>query len=344
MPSPPLGPLLLRSSLHETIWGGQRLATVAGKRLPLGTVIGESWETAIDSVVREGPLAGNTLAEVVDLYGVELIGARAEAVYGPRFPLLAKFLDANQWLSVQTHPDDTYAAQREHGKLGKTEAWYILHAEPGAQLVYGLSRPASSDEVRAAIAQSRLEELLQYIPARAGDVIFVPPGTVHAIGAGVVLYELQEYSDVTYRLYDYGRLQANGLPRELHVEEGLAVMRFEPSGPGRVKPVSLALPNAGARGEQRLLVGCHYFLEEELAFHGKIAARTAPTSCVVLTAIGGSCEIRTVHGAVELAHGDTAVLPACLGEYMLESSGVRLMRSSVPEADDELLAQWRQAQ
>lgn len=342
--SPTLGPLLLQSSLHETIWGGQRLATIAGKRLPAGAHIGESWETANDSVVREGPHAGMRLDELVERHGAALIGTRAEQLHGRRFPLLAKFLDANQKLSVQAHPDDEYAAAHEGGKLGKTETWYILHAEPGAQLVHGVSRPTSPQEVREAIAQNRLEDLLRHIPAHAGDVIFVPAGTVHAICEGITLYELQEYSDVTYRLYDYGRLQADGSPRELHVEKGLSVMRFEPPKVSAVRPVSLDAPHSAGESERRALVGCRHFLMEELRVRGTLTATTTPSSCVILTALEGSCAVSSEAGGVTLLCGDTAVLPACLGAYTIEASNACLIRSSVPEEDDSSLARWRAAQ
>lgn len=343
-PSPNLGPLLLQGSLHETIWGGQRLATIAGKALPAGAAIGESWETATESVVREGPCAGMRLGDLVDRYGADLIGSRAAEVYGLRFPLLAKFLDANQKLSVQVHPDDTYAAAHENGKLGKTETWLILHAEPDAQLVYGLARPVSAREVRAAIAANTLDELLHHIPARAGQVIFVPAGTVHAICGGVALYELQEYSDVTYRLYDYGRRQADGTPRDLHVEQSLDVMRFDTAAPGEVKPLRVELPPSATGGEWRVLVGCRYFLEEELRFEGAITTATAPTSCVILTVLDGTCALSSSAPTTQLARGDTIVLPASLGEYTLTTAGVRLIRSSVPRDSDETLLRWRQAQ
>ena len=199
-----------------------------GKSLPDGALVGESWETAVESVVCNAPYTGMTLGEMTARLGESLLGHRAVAMFGQRFPLLAKFIDARQWLSVQVHPDDVYAAAHEHGKLGKTEMWYILHAEAGAQVVYGLKREASRDEVRAAIQRNRLEDLLHMAEVTAGDVIFVPAGTVHAIGGGITLYELQEYSDVTYRLYDYGRLQANGQPRELHIDASLEVMRMVP--------------------------------------------------------------------------------------------------------------------
>lgn len=334
-------PLLLDASLHETIWGGRELELI-GKRLPAGARVGESWETAVESVVRVGAHRGRALGELVGELGERLIGWRAHAVYGPRFPLLTKFIDAHDWLSVQVHPDDAYAALHESGKLGKTEMWLVLRAEPGAKLAYGLRRPASPAEVRAAVAATRLEELLQTFEPRPGDVIFVPAGTVHAIGGGILLYELQEYSDVTYRLYDYGRIQPNGRPRELHVERALEVMRFAPHGPGRVVTPSFGVPSASA--QRHILSACRYFVAEELQLTGRLPAATDPASCEILTVLAGACAIQTSAGEWPLALGDTAVLPAALGPYTLSGREARLVRSYVPREDDPALARWRAAQ
>ncbi|HZC08181.1 MAG TPA: type I phosphomannose isomerase catalytic subunit, partial [Ktedonobacterales bacterium] len=337
-----LGPIKLRASLHETIWGGQRLSTVAGKTLPPDKRIGEAWETALDSRVVTTPHADLTLDELVTRYGAALLGSRTLAVYGPRFPLLAKFIDAHDWLSVQAHPDDAYAAAHEDGKLGKTETWYILSAEPGAQIVYGLAHASSPEEVRAAIASNTLEPLLRTLEAHAGDVIFVPAGTIHAIGAGVTLYELQEYSDVTYRLYDYGRLQANGQPRELHVERALDVIRYAPAYAAPITPVTLPVqPGLTAR---RALVACRYFVEEELTVAGTMREPACPSSCRILTVLQGELEIVTEAEqggpqgeTVRLGTGETAVLPACLGDVQFSGSAT-LVRSYVPKPDDPTLA------
>ena len=332
-----LGPIQLRASLHETIWGGENLRALAGKDAPQGKRIGESWETALDAVAVNPPYAGQTLGALTEQHGAALIGARALEVFGARFPLLTKFLDAQARLSVQVHPNDAYAAAHEGGKLGKTEVWYILHAEPGAQVVYGLSHEATQDEVRYAIATNTLEDLLHGVTVKPGDVIFVPAGTVHAIGAGVVLYELQEYSDITYRLYDYGRLQANGRPRELHIEQGLAVMRYQPHEMERVTPL--------ARDDRRrILVACRYFVLEEVALAGELAGAIRPNSCQIITVLAGQCAIASPAGNVTLGHGETAVLPASLGAHSLAGSDARILRAWVPDADDADLAAWRDAQ
>lgn len=335
------GPMKLRASLHETIWGGQRLADVAGKELAAGALVGESWETALDALVVEGPFVGQTLGEAVDALGGELIGARAVEVFGLRFPLLAKFIDAQQWLSVQTHPNDQYAAEHEYGKLGKTECWYILGAEPGAKIVYGVRHPVTPEDVRIAVNANRLEDLLYSVEVRPGDAVFVPAGTVHAIGAGVTLFELQEYSDVTYRLYDYGRIQPDGQPRELHLERALDVMRYEPSPNHAVTPVTLA---SDAHVTRRALVACDYFVEEELAIRDSVQGSVSESSLHILVALDGECVLETPDSdAMVIARGETVTLPAGLGSYTL--SGVaRLIRAYVPEADDEALALWRAAQ
>lgn len=335
------GPMKLRASLHETIWGGQRLRDLAGKALPADRFIGESWETAVDSQIVEGPHSGEPLSAAVEAYGAEMLGRQVVSIYGIRFPLLAKFLDAQQWLSVQTHPDDIYAAQYEGGKLGKTEAWYILDAAPGSQIVYGVNRPVTREEVRAAVEATRLEDLLLAVEVAAGDVIFVPAGMVHAIGAGVALFELQEYSDITYRLYDYGRIQANGRPRELHVERALDVMRYEPSPVVKVKT---CLMSADDGAERRTLVACDYFVEEELRVWERFEGEVTDASLQILTVLDGACVLRTHETPVmRLALGDTVVLPAGMGAYMLEG-GSRLIRAYVPESGDETLARWREAQ
>jgi mannose-6-phosphate isomerase len=331
----------LHASLHETIWGGQRLRESVGKTLPEGQLIGESWETAEDARISEGPYAGSTLAAVVTAEGAEFIGRRAAAIYGVRFPLLAKFLDAHQWLSVQVHPDDAYAAEHEGGKLGKTECWYILHADPGAQIIYGVVRPVSSAEVRAAIERVELEALVQTVEVAPGDAILVPAGTVHAIGAGIVLFELQEYSDVTYRLYDYGRLQANGKPRALHVDRGLDVMIYAPSSVVKVTPIAADMDGAGAR---RILVACDYFVEEELRISGQNSGEVTDSSLVILANLEGEYTLQGGAGAaMTVQRGETVVLPAGMGSYTMTGQA-RIIRAYVPEADDAVLLAWRVAQ
>ena len=226
-------PLLLEGSLHETIWGGQGLEIV-GKRPPAGAASVNPGRPPWRASCAWARTVWRTLGELVDEWGEQLIGWRARAVYGPRFPLLTKFIDAHEWLSVQVHPDDAYAARHEGGKLGKTRCGSCCAREAGRAARFGLKRAASPAEVRAVIAATHLEELLCTFEPRPGDVVFVPAGPSTPLAAASCSYELQEYSDVTYRLYDYGRIQADGRPRALHVARALDVMRFAPHAPARV--------------------------------------------------------------------------------------------------------------
>ncbi len=338
-----LYPLRLQASLHETIWGGRRLERDGWKQLPAGDApIGEAWETEVSTVVQNGPFAGKTLGEVKEELGEALLGWQASAIFGPRFPLLAKFIDANAQLSVQVHPKDAYADLHEGGKLGKTEFWYILGAEPGASIVYGFQAPTSKAEVAQAIGEVTLDRLLHVEPVQAGDVVFVPAGTVHAIGSGVLLYELQEYSDVTYRMYDYGRLTASGKPRELHIERSLDVAHYNPAGRVKIQPVPLT---NGQGYEERCLVACRYFLTREIQLkEGAIASGTTDGSCIILTCLGE--EVCVAYGddlrdSERITRGETMILPAELGQYQLEGQGALLL-SYVPAPEDEAWRRWQE--
>ena len=335
-------PLRLRASLHETIWGGRGLERDGWKQLPPGdTAIGKSWETEISNVIQNGPYAGKTLGTLVEELSVLLLGKQAFAIFGQHFPLLAKFIDANAQLSVQVHPKDSYAAWHEDGKLGKTEFWYILTAEPGARIVYGFKTPTDRAEVTQAIQDVTLDRLLHEEYVQAGDIIYVPAGTVHAIGSGVMLYELQEYSDVTYRMYDYGRLSASGKPRELHIERSLDVAHYEVPRQIKMKPVSLANTYGY---EDRCLIACRYFLTRELQLkeHATIEG-TTKSSCIIISCLGEKAQIFYGNGLKNrksISRGETMVLPAALGRYRLSGKGP-LLFSYVPEPTDEVWRQWR---
>ena len=342
-----LYPIRLEASLHETIWGGRRLERDRWKTLPPSSPIGEAWETEVSTIIQNGPYAGKTLGSLVEDSGVALLGAQSIAIYGNRFPLLAKFIDANAKLSVQVHPDDTYATHYENGKLGKTECWYILAAEPGATIVHGFKAPTTRSEVQDAIECGTLEGLLHEEVVTAGDVIFVPAGTVHAIGSSVMLYELQEYSDITYRMYDYGRRTVSGAPRELHIERSLDVAHYVPSARVKFTPTPLA---GGAGYDERCLAACPYFVTREITFKetlnhiGYMKGGTGG-SCIILTSLGADVVVRYGHSLEESEHlprGQTMILPAVLGNYCIEGTGT-LMFSYVPSPEDEAWQIWKAA-
>lgn len=323
--------------------------------LPPGDVlIGEAWETEVSTIAENEPYTGKTLGTLVAELGPALLGEQAIAVFGHRFPLLAKFIDANAKLSVQVHPDDSYAAHYEGGQLGKTEFWFILAAEPDASIVHGFQAPTSQAHVQQAIEDGTLETLLHEERVSTGDVIFVPAGTVHAIGSGVLLYELQEYSDITYRMYDYGRPTAAGTPRELHIERSLAVSHYGVSSQVKMQPVSLA---GGPGYTERYLVACRYFITRELCFSAPDEHQTVCTghsskgalqgythdSCIILSSLGARVQVsygEELRSSELLAPGQTMVLPAALGNYTIEGSGT-LLSSSVPSPNDEAWNIWK---
>ena len=342
-------PIRLEASLHETIWGGRRLEQDGWKSLPTSDIaIGEAWETEINTIAQNEPYKGKTLGRLVEELGDALLGEQAIAIYGQRFPLLAKFIDAHTKLSVQVHPNDEYAATYENGKLGKTEFWYILAAEPNATIVHGFKTPTTPAQVQQAIEHVALEELLHEETVSAGDVIFVPAGTVHAIGSGVMLFELQEYSDITYRLYDYGRLTTNGTPRALHVERSLAVANYTQSS--RVKAQPVPLPTHGNYAD-RCLAACQYFVTREITLkqqnnstYGYMKGKTEG-SCILLSSLGADIQVRygnRLASCERLSRGQTMILPAALGPYILEGTGT-LLFSYVPTPNDEAWSLWEAA-
>ena len=225
-----LTPLKFRPQYFEKIWGGQKLHTILGKDFGSLDNCGESWEVSgiagKESEVAAGvPLEGNTLPELVEVYMGDLVGEKVYDEFGNDFPLLVKFIDAQDVLSVQVHPDDALA-QRRYGTNGKTEMWYVLQADAGSGLYVGFKKGVTKEDYQRALAEGGVEQLLEFYPVTAGDVFFIPAGTVHAIGKGVLLAEVQQSSDCTYRVFDWNRVDASGKSRELHVEEALEALHF----------------------------------------------------------------------------------------------------------------------
>jgi mannose-6-phosphate isomerase len=320
-----LPPLALERRLESRIWGGNTLGPWLG--LPDAPPnLAESWQVYEHNRVAGGPHAGRTLADLVGEYGAALVGTHSFERFGADFPLLAKFIDAADHLSVQVHPDDAYAHNVEAatGFHGKTEAWYILRAEPGADLIHGLARTSSRDELSAALANGSLLGLLRRVPARAGNTIFVPAGTIHAINAGIMLFEIQQKSDLTYRVYDYDRRDAQGRPRELHIERALDVTSYDASPPAVVAPRPID-------SVRTLLVECPYFIMERWQLAAPLAAAADPASFEILTAIDGGGELAWANGSRRLARGESIVLPASLGAYRLTPTpSTTLLRCCLP--------------
>ncbi len=233
-----LYPLKFKPVYIDKIWGGHKIQTELNHVEAPPQQCGEAWVLSgvpgNQSVVTNGPLKGNKLNELVEVFMADLVGEKMFTEYGEIFPVLIKFIDANDWLSVQVHPDDDLAEKR-HKSFGKTEMWYILQAEKDSHLICGFNKLLSREEYEKSVEQGTLKRLLNYEPVKAGDAFFIPAGRVHALGPGILLAEIQQTSDITYRIYDWDRLDAAGLPRELHTKEAIAAIDFSPCHNSRVE-------------------------------------------------------------------------------------------------------------
>ncbi len=324
-----LPPLIFSPIYRHYLWGGRRFESFLARQLDQAGPYAESWELvdrgADQSVVRAGPLAGQRLGSLLREHPVELLGT---ATQPPAFPLLFKFLDAHKVLSVQVHPDDEAAANRTPPDRGKTEAWYVVEAEPGSRIYAGLQPGVDRRTLTEAIRAGGGEDLLHVIQPAAGDCIFIPAGTVHAIGAGLVVAEIQQSSDVTFRLFDWNRVDANGQPRPLHLEEGLAAARCN----GPVEPVRKQPTDDPA---VKRLVDCAYFSFDEVT--PAASWQTAGGACEFLAILAGEIRLPDCWNLPPLRRGDCLLLPAAVEPQMLTCQAdprgdSRLLRVTVPAA------------
>ena len=328
-----LCPARLEPIFSPRPWGARTLAPLFPEKSNLAEPLGEAWMTGVECRFASGPFAGQKLGDVWPTLPAAWTGTKISAGDAP-FPLLVKFIFADEKLSVQVHPDDDYAARYEKaaGGRGKTEMWYAIHARPGAEVLAGLKPGVTPEIFKRAIEDGSAEDCLQHVSLRAEEAIFVPAGTAHTIGAGLVLCEIQEYSDLTYRVFDYNRRDAQGRPRELHVEKALQVIRFGEQRGGKIEPARI---KRGGTTET-FFVACRYFAVEKLEFVEKVAAATAPEHFGLLTFLEGRGAIRWGGESVEYAPAQTWLLPAALGAYHL-APGERtsLLRAYVPTSLDE---------
>ncbi|GAB6138550.1 type I phosphomannose isomerase catalytic subunit [Halanaerobaculum tunisiense] len=310
-------PLKFEPVYKEKIWGGSALATEFGRDLSSDS-IGESWEVAAhkngSSQITNGEFAGQELMEVIEQAGVKILGEEAQAEDYQKFPLLIKLLDANDKLSVQVHPDNEYAARQEEGELGKTEMWYVLTAEEGAKLVYGIQPTVTREKFAADIEAGELEGDLVEVEVEAGDVLFIPTGTVHAIEEGILLAEIQQNSDTTYRVYDWDRVGQDGTSRELHIDSALDVIEFGNTPPSKVE--GLEIEEAGVTRE--MLVACPYFITETLDIDDSYQTSAQGDRFYVLMGLEGESNIVYQDGNISLTAGETVLIPASLGNYEIE--------------------------
>ncbi len=303
--------MLLRPAYKDYIWGGTRLKSEYGKKTNM-TPLAESWECSVHpdgpSVIVSGEFKGQTLAEVLDAHP-EFIGSKAKDT---GFPVLIKFIDAAQDLSVQVHPDDEYAEINENQR-GKTEMWYILDAKPGAELICGFSHNVTPEQLKRSIAEGTLSKHLQHVKVHRGDVFLIPAGTVHAIGEGILLAEIQESSNLTYRVYDYDRTDKNGNKRELHFDKAIEVMDMKKYPDVRQKPRYINFRNGCSR---EILCRCRYFDTERILISMGLDFSVMDTSFQVLLCAEGSGGITcgNMEKPLRFKRGDCLFIPAGIGK------------------------------
>lgn len=320
-------PLILEPSYKDYIWGGSRIPSTFQRTLPPG-IYAESWElsdrTDGMTTVENGPLHGTTLASCVARFGHDILG---HATCQSSMPILVKLIDARDRLSIQVHPDNESAA----GGSGeaKTEAWHVLAAEPGSHVYAGLKPGTDRSTFLTALNAGKLETCLNTIPVQPGDTIFIPGGRVHAIGAGLLLLEVQQNSNTTYRVYDWGRVGHDGKPRELHVEQALRVIRWQDTAPVKTTPWSVT---NGPHVTSTILAECPFFRLERVELGGPFEVHHNGAGFHTLFTLETAVRLETMEGTVEVPRGRTCLIPAILNRYTIHPAriGAKILKISLP--------------
>jgi mannose-6-phosphate isomerase len=306
-----IAPLTLKPAIRNYVWGGRALQSLAGPDTPEDAPIAEVWAVYEHNQVASGPFVGRTLADLLEEHGDEILGKRRNG----RFPLLIKLLDCARWLSLQVHPDDRLAVELEGpGMVGKTEAWHILEATPEAEIIAGVKENTTPEALAGAIrGGEKILDIVEYHRVGRGDTVFMPARTVHALGPGLLVYEVQQTSDITYRVFDWNRPLTAG--RELHIDKSLTAT--DPHLRGQIR-------RAAESGES--LVTCDYFHLERLTAPQVLDTRGE--SFHALTVIEGQAQLHSKHGVLALGKFDSVIVPAGLGEYELKGDFVVLCSSA----------------
>jgi mannose-6-phosphate isomerase len=296
-------PYVLDPKLTTQVWGGDELVRVYGKHGDPNVRLGESWECWDADSVTNGTFTGSTVADLRAKLGAELLGD-----LDPKriFPVLTKIITAHDWLSVQVHPDDAYAQRVEHQPFGKTECWYVLDAQPNAQIVYGWVRDTSRDEYERRVADGTLGELLRHIELKTGDTVYIPHGLVHAIGPGVTVFETQQASDLTYRMFDYNRLDLDGKPRELNVQKAADVLNYKASTGGTLSQIVYDFGGL----KRTALIADQHFVVERIVASGEPASMATDGRPLILMSLNEPLEVESDDNTVELSRYQTILVPA----------------------------------
>ncbi len=324
---PSLYPLKFKTIYKDKIWGGKKIKTYLHKDFGDLPNCGETWEISgvpsDVSVVDGGELAGKSLSGLLETYKDELVGKKVYEHFGNTFPLLVKFIDANEDLSIQVHPDDKLAKKR-HNSFGKTEMWYVLQADPGATLIAGFNKELNEQEYLEKFNSGHITDVLNKEDVNAGDVFFLPAGRVHTIGKGLLIAEIQQTSDITYRIYDFDRVDDNGNKRDLHTQEALAAIDYKhyPEYKTKYKP---------QKDKAVQLVSCPYFTTNVLDFDKNTTRDYSQLdSFVIYVCIEGGFEVKYNEVSYPVKMGDCLLLPKTINEVSLETSaGFKILESYI---------------
>lgn len=314
-------PLKFHPILKERLWGGSKLNEVLGKPTT-SEITGESWElSAVQgdvSVVSNGELAGSSLQQLIEEHPNDLLGKGVVDRFGKEFPILIKFIDAKQDLSIQLHPNDELAKKR-HNSFGKTEMWYIMAADPKAQLIVGFNKEVTKEEYVESLDNNTLLDLLNYETVKEGDTFFINTGKMHAIGAGVLLAEIQQTSDITYRVFDFNRRDKNGNLRELHTELALDAIDYK-------KKDDFKVAYSKEKDKVNTMVDCPYFKTNFLHLtKNQSVSTTDRTSFTIYMCVGGSVEVVNEYGGAQIVQGETVLVPAMSKNIELRTEGAKLL-------------------
>lgn len=335
MASSEIGLLKFREMYFDRIWGGDGLRRLFGKPVP-SNHIGEAWLVSdrpeYESVVVEGPYAGETLHTLIKRNAFSVLGTRPRLTPGGRFPLLLKLLDAVDVLSVQVHPDNDLAAQLGERDIGKTEMWHILHVQPGSDLICGLDPGVDQRAFAESVKNGSVERHMDRYGVKPGDSVFLPAGVLHALGKGIILAEIQQNSDLTYRVYDWGRVEANGKSRELHVDRALKAIHFGRRHPGPHPPLVYEYESDY---QAAFLAACRFFAAERIDLRGEYTRGTRHESFHILMGLEGRLDVKAAKGVAAMAAGEAVTVPGTVERFEVCGNGA-FIDYYVPDLDRDV--------
>ncbi|SDS00088.1 mannose-6-phosphate isomerase, type 1 [Formosa sp. Hel1_31_208] len=315
-----LYPLKFQPILKEKIWGGEKLKSILNKASNSSN-IGESWEISDvegdTSIVANGPLKGQSLKVLLQSYKADILGKKNHDIFGAKFPLLIKFIDAKEDLSIQLHPNDELAAKR-HNSFGKTEMWYVMQADKDAHLIVGFNQEMTPEKYLKHLEEKKLTEILNFDKVKTGDTYFIEVGRVHAIGAGVLLAEIQQTSDITYRVYDWDRVDSEGNERDLHNDLALEAINFN-------MPDNFRVSYQNTKNITNEMVICPYFTTSMLYVTDSILKLNTKDSFFIYLCVEGQAIIETEHASEFIKQGETVLIPAAIKTYKITSSNAKLL-------------------